>query len=245
MTGGANGIGLAVAERLVKEGARVCIVDLNRQALDAAGERFGSAVLTIQADVSDEAAVVGYVRETRDRFGRIDMFFNNAGYFLPPASLLDSTLEEFERSFSVNVRGCYLGLREVAKSMRETGGGTIVNTSSVSAMRGRANQAIYGATKAAVSRMTQNAAIELGPLGIRVNGICPGIVLTDMIVEGLAKEAGSKEAGLALLERRMAEKPLRRGAQPDEIANLVVWLLGPESSYVAGSLYTVDGGSSA
>lgn len=249
ITGGASGVGLALARRLLGEGAKVVIVDRDAAALDAAlAGTDPRRVLAVRADVALEADVFRYAEEAVQRFGRIDAFHNNAAIVGPQAQLLDFRMEDYERVFAVNVRGILLGMQAVGRVMRAQGGGTIVNTASVSGQRSSRPEAglgVYGASKAAVIRMTQQAALEFAPHGIRINVVCPGPVDTPLLRSTFRVDGRSEDEVEAALRQHFANQPLKRPASAEEVANLVHWLLGPESSIVTGAVCNADGGMTA
>jgi NAD(P)-dependent dehydrogenase (short-subunit alcohol dehydrogenase family) len=240
VTGAAGGIGGAVARRLVRDGARVALVD-RASPESLAGELGTDTTLPLVADVTKEEEVADYVRRTVEHFGRVDLLFNNAGIEGRIAPITETTLADFEQVLAINVRGVFLGLREVLRVLERQGqGGAIVNTASIAGLRGSAGVAPYIASKHAVVGLTRTAALEAAGFGVRVNAVAPGYINTRMIHALIeARSPDNHAAG----EAQMAERvPLRRLGSPDEVANLVTWLLSSESSYITGSIQVVDAG---
>jgi NAD(P)-dependent dehydrogenase (short-subunit alcohol dehydrogenase family) len=233
VTGGASGIGRATASRLVEEGARVTIVDVNAESVARTVAELGEEqLLGVTADVSVEADVDRYFAATLERFGRVDGLFNNAGVAPAPQSLADFDTAAFVRVLEVNVLGAFLGMRKMLNLLAVDGSsGSIVNTSSGLALRAIALQGPYAASKAAVVSLTKTAAREAGPR-VRVNALLPGPTETPMY---LAVPEDIREEYAKLI-------PLGRMGQPAEQAAMAVWLLSDESSFVTGAIYLVDGG---
>ncbi len=244
ITGGAAGIGLATARLFAAEGARLLLVDVQEAALAAAVAELGSErASAVPADVSQPEQVEAYVRAAQERYGRIDVFFNNAGIEGAVSPIVDYPLEEFDRVMAVNVRGVWLGLKYVIPVMAQGGGGSIIITSSLGGLRGMPKISPYIAAKHAVVGIMRSAALECAPLGIRVNTINPSPIATRMIA---ALEAGyAPDAPEKAQARFAAGVPLRRYGQPAEVAQLALFLASEESSYCTGSTFPIDGGMSA
>jgi NAD(P)-dependent dehydrogenase (short-subunit alcohol dehydrogenase family) len=245
VTGGSGGIGKVTAARFLAEGASVALVDIDQASLDATRDALGSGerVLAIQADVSDEADVERYVQSTIDRFGRIDVFFNNAGIEGKVAPLEQQDTAMFDKVLAINVRGAYLGLKHVLPHMYRAGAGSVINTSSISGLQGTADVLPYVTSKHAVTGMTKVAALEAARHNVRVNSVHPSPVNTRMIRSLEAGFApGDAEGAKAALQKAI---PLGRYGEADDIANLVLFLASDESRFITGAQYRIDGGMGA
>lgn len=240
ITGGAGGIGKVVAERFLKEGAKVVLVDLMQDALDQVKSELDAHgdVMTVQADVSQEADVENYVKKTIEQYGKIDVFFNNAGIEGKVASIMDQKVEDFDKVMSVNVRGVFLGLKYVLKEMTKQGYGSVINTSSVAGLDGSPDVSPYTTSKHAVVGLTKGTALEVAHANVRVNSIHPSPVNTRMM--------RSLEEGMETDETSLAKTiPLGRYGESEDIANLVLFLASDESSFISGAQYRIDGGMAA
>lgn len=244
ITGGAAGIGLATAKRFVAEGAKVMLVDVQAEALASAVADLGDDVAAFHvADVSQEEDVKAYVAQTIERYGRIDVFFNNAGIEGDVSYLTDYSLDIFDKVMAVNVRGVWLGLKYVISEMLKTGGGSIICTSSLAGLKGSSRLSPYSASKHAVVGMMKSVALEYASKNIRVNTINPAPIATRMIASiesGFAP--GSEDT---VKEKMKASVPMRRYGSPEEVADLVLFLASDESSYTSGTCFPIDGGMSA
>jgi len=240
VTGGGSGMGAATATRLATEGTRVAVVDLREDAAREVAATIGDAAIAIGADVSTPEGTDAYVAATIEAFGRIDLFHNNAGYGGDLVPIWEMSVEQFDHTMAVNARGVFLGLRAVLRQMATQGdGGAIVNTASLSGLRGVPGQAAYAPSKHAALGLTKVAALDAAPIGVRVNAVCPGLVHTPML-QGLLDIAPPE-----LLEGMLQRVPAGRLAEADEVANLVAWLLSDEASYMNGEAVVVDGGIAA
>src|SRR4051812_5702301 len=245
VTGGSSGIGRAVVERLLAEGASVVLVALHEETVQSAcAELAHERLLGVAADVGSEEATDSYFAAALERFGRVDGLHANAGIAEPGRPIAESSPDDWDRMIRVNLRGAYLAVRKMLQTLAAQGTpGSIVTTSSVIAQRGLAGSAAYCASKAAVIALTQTAAIEAGRSGTRVNTVLPGPTDTPWtrgIVAGMAPDA-REEFSRFLVELTT----VGRLAEPAEVAALVAWLLSDESSFANGGIYPVDSGQSA
>jgi 3alpha(or 20beta)-hydroxysteroid dehydrogenase len=236
ITGGARGMGKSHVRHFVAEGARVVFGDV----LDDRGEHVAAGLgeqscRYVHHDVTDEAGWAAAVATATEAFGRLDVLVNNAGV-LTFGSIADMPLAEFRRILEVNAVGCWLGMKAVIEPMKAAGGGSIVNISSIEGLAGAAGLSAYSASKFAVRGMTKVAAQELGRLGIRVNSVHPGGVLTRMTLE----QAGTHDHVDAAAF--IGSLPIPRFAEPVEISRLVAFLASDDSSYSTGSEFVADGG---
>lgn len=237
VTGGGSGIGRAASLRFAAEGARVAVVDLSLEAAEATGAALGPDALALQLDVTDDDAVRARVDEIAAAFGRIDVYFSNAGVPQAAKPIEKTSRQEWERIMDVNLRALFVGAQAVAPVMREAGGGSIVVTSSIAATRPRPGIATYVASKAGVNGLVRALALELAPSRIRVNAIAPVAVRTPMLQQFAF--ADSEEA---TIERVQATIPLGRLTEPEDVAAAALYLASDEARCVTGIVLNVDGG---
>jgi len=237
ITGGTSGIGLATAKAFLREGARVVVVGREPKNVDQAKDRLGGGAVAVRADVSKLGELDALFARVRDEFERIDVLFANAG--IPGASLPieKMTSEEFDAVFATNVRGTFFTVQKALPLLSK--GASVILTTSVANQLGRANVSAYASSKAAVRSLTQSFAAELIGRGVRVNAISPGGTDTGIIAKRF-----SPEQAKAVMERIKTTLPLKRLAQPEEIANVAVFLASDESSFVVGEELVADGGVS-
>jgi len=232
ISGGARGQGAAEARMLVAEGAKVVIGDLREDEGRRLAAELGKAAAFVRHDVTDEAEWARAVAAA-EGLGGLNGMVNNAGIYIP-RTLLETDAALFEQHTRINQLGCFLGMKAVVGAMERSGGGSIVNISSVAGLRGSPGAFAYSATKWALRGMTKAAAIDLAPRRIRVNSVHPGPIDTEMLKVRSAEEN----------HRRVQQVPMKRMGTSEEVARLVLYLLSDESSYVTGAEMTIDGGVS-
>lgn len=236
VTGGAYGIGRATAIEFARLGAKVAVVDWKQssETVNAIKASGGEAIF-IACDVSDPAAVESMVSTTVGTYGRLDFAFNNAGIEGKLGATQDCTLETWDNTLNINLKGAWLCMKYEIKEMLKTGGGAIVNCASVAGLVGFPNACAYVASKHGLVGLTKTAALELAKSGIRVNALCPGIIKTDMIDRATG--------GNPDVEKQfVAGEPIGRMGTPQEMAEVVVWLCSNKASFVTGQAIAADGG---
>lgn len=240
VTGGGGGIGRAAALAFAREGAQVAVSDANRDSAQdtvAMANAIGGQALALGGDVTDPAAVQAMLRGTLEAFGKLDCAFNNAGiagYQVDASGKKTAEWSEaaFDRMIGVNLKGVWLCMKYELLHMQAHGGGAIVNTGSIAGLVGLPTSSAYVAAKHGVLGLTKTAAIEYAPDNIRVNAVCPGYIRTKMTEDTMARRG----------EALMAMVPAHRMGEPEEIAEMVVWLCSDRASFVTGACYNVDGG---
>ena len=236
ISGGAKGLGAAQARLFAREGARVAVGDiLDSEAARLVDEIAGSGAdsLFVRLDVTSEAGWESAVDAVMERFGSLDVLVNNAGIY-NRALVEETTLDEWERVMEVNTTGVFLGTKHAIPAMRRSGGGSIVNMSSVAGLVGSRTQTVYNASKGAVRLLTKSTAVQYAPDGIRANSVHPGVIETDMLREVLRNEDERAT--------RIALTPIPRFGTPEDVAHGVLFLASDEASYVTGSELVIDGG---
>jgi 3alpha(or 20beta)-hydroxysteroid dehydrogenase len=246
ITGAAGEIGRATAKLLSSHGCNIVAVDLKQDAVDALVKELGGGdgkAIGVAADVSREEDVRRYAQKAKETFGGVQIFFNNAGIEGAIKPIHEYPLETFEKVMDINVIGVYLGMKHVIPVMLESGGGCVINTSSVAGVSGSPGMAAYVASKHAVVGLTRVAALEYGSQGVRVNSVNPGPVKTRMMDS--IESGGSPDNPQAVHEKYTQGIPMGRYATVDEIAQVVAFLASDASSYINGAAYVVDGGLTA
>jgi NAD(P)-dependent dehydrogenase (short-subunit alcohol dehydrogenase family) len=251
VTGGASGIGAAVAEVLAREGASVAVTDIDEfkgPELVAGIRKGGHDAVFLQQDVTSEARWIEIVAEVLQRFGRLDVLVSNAGIGIAVPSITDMTLEDWRRQTAINLDGVFLSVKHCLPAMRKTGGGSIIMMSSLAGLRGAAGLAGYCATKGGVRLFAKAVAMECASAGdgIRVNSVHPGIIDTPIWGKIPTEATGSQSnAPIDAEERAKFATPLGRVGYAHEIASSVLYLASDASSYVTGAELVIDGGMNA
>ena len=247
ITGGGSGLGRAAADSIAAQGGKLVLVDMNKESLEESRKSIlahskDASIEIVEANVTDEEQVKNYVQFTLDTFGKIDGFFNNAGIEGKQNLTEDYGSDEFEKVVSVNLNGVFYGMKHVLKVMKEQGYGSIVNTASVCGIRGVGNQSGYAASKHGVVGLTRNSGIEYGQYGVSINAIAPGAIMTPMVEGSLKQMAGDdwEAAG----KEFVSVNPMKRFGKPEEVGNLVAFLLSDAAKFINASVIPIDGGQS-
>jgi len=243
ITGGASGLGLEVARQMAVDGARLVLVDWDEAALESAAAKVahaGAEVRSLQGDVSDPATATAAIELVRSAFGRLDILFNNAGIdSLRARSVIETEVSDWDRILDVNVGSAYLMARAAVPLMRAGGGGSIVNTASIAGIKPAGDEAAYSVSKAAMVSLTGSLAIDFAGDGIRANCVCPGFM--EMVMTDRRRDL-TEDQQTARAEGAAARVPLGRQGTYEEVAKAVLFLAGPDASYITGAALVVDGG---
>lgn len=233
VTGGAQGLGFAIAERFIAEGARVVLGDVNLEATQVAAKQLGGddVAVAVRCDVTQADDVQALIQTAIDRFGALDIMVNNAG-ITRDATMRKMTEEQFDQVINVHLKGTWNGTRLAAAVMREQKRGAIINMSSISGKVGMIGQTNYSAAKAGIVGMTKAAAKELAYLGVRVNAIAPGLIRSAM-TEAMPQR---------IWDSKVAEVPMGRAGEPSEVASVALFLASDLSSYMTGTVLEITGG---
>jgi 3alpha(or 20beta)-hydroxysteroid dehydrogenase len=237
ITGAARGLGAAHARRFVAEGARVVLTDIRDEEGESLAAELGSPARYRRHDVADGGAWEGVLADVESEWGRLDILVNNAGIMLR-APVHETDADAFRNLIDVNLTGTFLGIRTAAPVIGRSGGGSIVNVSSIGGLRALPDCAAYVASKFGVRGLTKAAALDLAPLDIRVNAVLPGIIDTAMVHDG-------SRTPEEILDRHRNRVAMQRIGQPEEVTEAVLFLASDRASYITGSDIVVDGGRSA
>jgi NAD(P)-dependent dehydrogenase (short-subunit alcohol dehydrogenase family) len=242
ITGAASGMGRATAIRFAGEGAKIVIADLNKEGGESAARdcrENGSDAVFQKTDVSGEADVKAAVERAVKEFGRLDIIYNNAGLGGAVGPIEEITVENWDKTLGILLRGVFLGIKHAVAPMRKVGGGSIISTASIAGIQGYAGIHAYSAAKAAVINLTRSASMELAKDRIRVNCICPGGINTPLIYSNIPGGADTTAQFLSKMQ------PMPREGRPDDIANMALFLASDESEWITGTAMVVDGGFTA
>ena len=235
VTGAGSGMGASIAATYAREGARVAVLDIDAAAAHAVADRIGNTALALGCDVANPDEIDAAIRSTLAAFDRIDILVNNAGVAHVNKPVTEITEAEFDRVFAVNVKGPFLFSQAVVPVFRRQGGGVMINIGSTAGLRPRPGLSAYNATKGAVHNLTRTLAVELAPDKIRVCAIAPVATETPLLPTFLGPAPGQRE-------KFQATVPLGRLAQPQDIANMALFLASDEAAFITGNIVEVDGG---
>jgi 3-oxoacyl-[acyl-carrier protein] reductase len=235
VTGAGSGMGASIAETYAREGARVAVLDIDAQAAHAVADRIGNTALALGCDVANLAEIDTAIRSTLSAFDRIDILVNNAGVAHVNKPVTEITEAEFDRVFDVNVKGLFLFSQAMVPVFRRQGGGVMINIGSTAGLRPRPGLSAYNATKGAVHNLTKTLAVELAPDKIRICAIAPVATETPLLPTFLGPAPGQRE-------KFQATVPLGRLAQPQDIANMALFLASDDAAFITGNIVEVDGG---
>ena len=242
VTGGGSGIGAGTVRRFVSEGAKVLIADLDAERGQALAEELGDAAAFLPTDVSKEADVAAMIAEATDLFGRLDCLFNNAGFGGALGPIAETSVEDYDLTMDVLLKGVFLGMKHAAPVMSAQGSGSIISTASVAGLRAGFAPHLYSVAKCAVIHLTRTVALELGEHNVRVNAICPGFIATPLA-------AGHPDADADRIDRLREtgarSQVMGRVGEADDIAAMALFLASDESAWITGREFVVDGGFEA
>ncbi len=242
ITGGASGIGAGTVRRFVEEGAKVLIADLDAEKGEALAAELGGATAFLRTDVSKEEDVAAMIAEAAERFGRLDVLFNNAGFGGALGPVSSTSVEDYDLTMDVLLKSVFLGMKHASPVMTAQGSGSIISTASVAGIRVGYAPHLYSVAKCAVIHLTKSVALELGEHGVRINAICPGFIATPLA-------AGRPDASESQIEQLRAagasSQVLGRVGEPRDIANMALFLASDESEWITGREFVVDGGFEA
>jgi 3-oxoacyl-[acyl-carrier protein] reductase len=236
VTGGGSGFGAAICRRFADEGSKVMVADRDGDAGERTAREIGRSAVFVLADVSDAADVRHMIDATVETFGRLDILVNNAGQAQAPTPVIDTDERDFDRLMAVNAKAIFLAVKRAVPVMRAQGGGVILNTVSVAAIRPRPRLTAYNSSKGAALVMSKSLAVELAPDNIRVNAICPGPGDTPMLATFVGGDSDAHRQAF------LASIPLGRLCSPDDVANAMLFLASDEGRFITGVVLEVDGG---
>jgi NAD(P)-dependent dehydrogenase (short-subunit alcohol dehydrogenase family) len=242
ITGAASGIGRGTAELFVREGARVIGGDLQDDKGARMSEELGDAFHYVRCDVTDEAAVKGLVDEAVSRWGKIDVLFNNAGTGGAMETVENVTAEGFDSVLHLHVRAALFGIKHAVPHMKAAGGGAIISTASIAGLQNGFGPILYSIAKAGIVHMTKLAAAQLGPLGIRVNAICPGLIATPIFATSIGMARQVADTTVDAIAKTSGAQPIQRAGLPADIAEAALYLASDGAGFVNGHALVVDGG---
>jgi NAD(P)-dependent dehydrogenase (short-subunit alcohol dehydrogenase family) len=242
VTGGASGIGEGIARRFVAEGARVVIGDIQDDAGQEVAGSLGDRAAYVHCDVTSEDDVAALVAAAPDRFGRLDIMVNNAGAIGARGSILDITTADWDATMNLLLRSVFFGMRYAGRVLVDQGeGGSIISMASIAAHSPGNGPHVYGTAKAGIVHLTQRVALELGEQRIRVNAICPGGIVTPLVLDAAGADVDATESIAELLA---AMRPYPMSGYPSDVAATAAWLASGDAEFVTGQAITVDGGES-